>query len=144
MKRFSAWLPVILWAGIIFYLSSIPSLQSGLACDFILRKIAHVAEYFVLTFLLHRALKKTFKFHGLTLSLILAGAVFLYAVSDEMHQFFVPGRHGTFQDVLIDQLGVLVFLAGSQILRRVPAFRGLFHPRQPNKPVPSGSFLRTQ
>src|SRR5437867_2957870 len=40
------WLPVLLWAGVIFALSSVPSLGTGLgAWDTILRKGAHVTEY---------------------------------------------------------------------------------------------------
>ena len=33
---------------------------------------------------------------------------FLYAVSDEVHQIFVPGRAGQLRDVLIDTTGVLL------------------------------------
>ncbi|MFH1308976.1 MAG: hypothetical protein ABIH51_03130 [Patescibacteria group bacterium] len=41
MKRFlKFYLPIIIWAGIIFLLSSIPNLESGLEQDFLLRKIA--------------------------------------------------------------------------------------------------------
>ena len=57
MKRgLFLWGPVLLWAGFIFFLSSIPDLSSGLEQDFLLRKIAHVAEYAVLALLLWRAL----------------------------------------------------------------------------------------
>lgn len=40
---------------------------------------------------------------------IFAGALgALYAISDEIHQTFVPGRSGQVQDVLIDFLGVII------------------------------------
>src|SRR3989344_3178636 len=49
------WFWVILWAGLIFILSSIPRLESGLDQDFLLRKLAHIFEYFVLTWFLYSA-----------------------------------------------------------------------------------------
>ena len=42
---------------------------------------------------------------------------FLFAISDEWHQTFVPDRYGTVTDVLIDSLGIL--LAGGWLLRRL-------------------------
>ena len=103
----SAWIPVILWAGLIFGLSSIPSLGTGLGTwDLVLRKLAHTAEYAVLGFLLLRAL-------GSELPAFAAG--FAYAATDELHQHFVPGRHGALYDVAIDAFGVLL---GVLALRR--------------------------
>jgi VanZ family protein len=96
----SAWLPVVAWAGLIFALSSIPDLGTGLGgWDLLLRKLAHAAEYAVLGALLLRAL-------GRELPAVLAGVA--YAVTDEMHQAFVPGRQGAALDVLVDAAGVLI------------------------------------
>ena len=92
------WLPVVAWAGLIFALSSIPDLGSGLGgWDLPLRKLAHAAEYGVLGALLLRATGRA----GLSLVL---GA--LYALSDEIHQSFVPGRAGSPLDVALDTVGV--------------------------------------
>jgi VanZ family protein len=103
----SLWLPVVAWAALIFLLSAIPSLNSGLGTwDTVLRKAAHVTEYAVLGVLLWRAL-------GAELP-ALAAAVG-YAISDEIHQTFVRGRHGSPVDVAIDTAGVLLGLA---VLRR--------------------------
>jgi len=103
----SAWLPVVLWAGLIFGLSSIPSLGTGLGTwDLVLRKLAHTLEYAVLGLLLLRAL-------GSELPALAAGAA--YAASDELHQHFVRGRHGAVYDVAIDAFGVLL---GILALRR--------------------------
>ncbi len=78
------WAPVLAWAGVIFVLSSIPDLGTGLGgWDLGLRKIAHAAEYAVLGFLLLRAVGRA----ELALALGIA-----YAVSDEIHQHFVSGR----------------------------------------------------
>jgi hypothetical protein len=52
-RALSAWLPVAVWAALIFTLSSIPDLGTGLGFwDTLLRKAAHVAEYAVLGALL--------------------------------------------------------------------------------------------
>jgi VanZ family protein len=97
------WLPVVAWAAVIFALSSVPDLGTGLGgWDLVLRKIAHAAEYAVLGALLVRATGRT----GLAFAL---GT--LYAVSDELHQSFVPGRLGSPIDVAIDAVGVVVGIA---------------------------------
>lgn len=101
------WLPVAAWAGLIFYLSGIPSLQSGLAWDYFLRKVAHVFEFAVLTVLLLRASRPTWP-HTPRRKLLswVVGAAILYAISDEIHQKFVPGRGPSPLDVGIDTIGV--------------------------------------
>ncbi len=73
-----------------------------------LRKIAHTGEYAVLGALLHRATGRA------RLALVLGIA---YAVSDEIHQTFVPGRAGAPLDVLIDSVGVAIGVAAWQLLR---------------------------
>ena len=94
------WVPVVAWAGLIFALSSVPDLGTGLGgWDLVLRKIAHAGEFAVLGFLLVRALGR----ERPALALGIA-----YAISDEVHQHFVPGRLGSPLDVLIDAVGVLI------------------------------------
>jgi len=94
------WLPVVVWAGLIFAFSSVPDLGTGLGgWDLVLRKIAHAAEYAVLGALLARALR--------TRPGLAAGIGILYAVSDEVHQAFVPGRLGSPVDVAIDAVGII-------------------------------------
>ncbi len=109
MKTFKLWLPVIVWAGLIFYLSSTPNLKTNLEYDFILRKIAHIIEYFILTFFLHRAFKDSFDRDGFYLFLYPTILSVCYAASDEFHQLFVPGRGGSIRDVLIDAIGIFGF-----------------------------------
>ena len=109
-RGFRAWAPIVLWAAVIFAFSSIPSLSSGLGTwDLILRKIAHLSEYAILSALLLRAIQRP-------AVAILAGA--LYAVTDEVHQHFVRGRHAAWYDVLIDTVGVAIgVLAWSRLAR---------------------------
>jgi VanZ family protein len=92
------WLPVVAWAGLIFALSAIPDLGTGLGgWDLVLRKIAHVAEFAVLGALLLRAMRWELPAFAVGIA---------YAISDELHQHFVPGRRGAPLDVLIDSVGV--------------------------------------
>jgi VanZ family protein len=98
----SLWLPVVLWAGVIFALSSIPSLGTGLGTwDYILRKGAHMLEYALLAALLFRALGR---------ELPAFFAALAYAATDEVHQHFVHGRHATPVDVGFDAVGIVAGL----------------------------------
>jgi VanZ family protein len=98
----SRWLPVLAWAAVIFAFSSIPSLNSGLGTwDTVLRKGAHMTEYAVLACLLVRAVGSA----GWAFALTVA-----YAATDEFHQTFVRGRHGSPVDVGIDAVGALIGL----------------------------------
>lgn len=105
--RLTAWLPVAVWAAVIFTLSSIPSLDSGLGSwDTVLRKLAHLVEYGILGALLYRALRRE------PAAMALGS---LYAVTDEIHQAFVSGRQGSPLDWFIDTVGVV---AGVLLLSR--------------------------
>jgi VanZ family protein len=107
-RAVSLWLPVVAWAGLIFTLSSIPDLGTGLGgWDLVLRKTAHAAEFAVLGFLLLRAV-------GREIAALLLGIA--YALTDELHQHFVPGRQGSVLDVLLDSVGVAL---GVFLLRRI-------------------------
>ena len=106
-KFFKYWLPALVWAGVIFWLSSVPDLESGLEQDFILRKIAHILEYAILTFLFLRALAKENLSIG---KIVISSIVFslFYALTDEYHQAFVFGREGNLEDVGIDGIGIIL------------------------------------
>ena len=97
-RGLSLWVPVAVWAVVIFVLSSIPGLGTGLGgWDLVLRKVGHAGEFAVLGVLLARAL-------GSAWLAFVVGV--LYAVSDEVHQMFVSGRTGSPLDVAIDTVGV--------------------------------------
>jgi VanZ family protein len=108
----SRWLPVLMWAAVIFAFSSIPALSSGLGTwDLVLRKLAHMTEFAILAVLLVRATGSYAWAFGLTVA---------YAASDEVHQLFVRGRHGSPIDVGIDAVGAAIGLAllGTRMSRR--------------------------
>jgi hypothetical protein len=104
------WLPVVAWAALIFALSSVPDLGTGLGgWDLVLRKLAHAAEFAVLGALLARAVGRAWPAFAIGV---------LYAVSDEVHQSFVAGRQGSPLDVAIDAVGVAAgVLAWQRVMR---------------------------
>ncbi len=109
MATLGRFAPPIALMGLIFYLSAQPDLNSGLGTlDTILRKGAHMAEYGVLFLLWRRA----------TGNSALAAAIALgYAATDEYHQTFVDGRHGSAVDWAIDATGVALAAAAVRASR---------------------------
>lgn len=109
----SRYVPPLAVMTLIFALSATPDLNSGLgAWDTLLRKLAHIAIFGVLWLTLARA--------AYWRRPLLATAIaILYAISDELHQSFVEGRHGTPLDVAIDAFGIgLAVLAWIVVTRR--------------------------
>ena len=133
LKIIKNWLPVILWASIIFFFSSNPdpyrylpeSWRSAVplpsifrACEGLrvffaehtaaelLGQLMHFLEYTVLALLLMRALTITLPTSS-KINLITIVFSILYAFSDELHQLLVPGRSFQLIDLLIDFLGII-------------------------------------
>ncbi len=104
-------LPVIVWASVIFTFSSFPTVSTSnfYLWDFLLKKSAHVIEYGILATLIYRALVnyEVKKDKAILVAIFLA---FLYGVTDEFHQSFVPGRGPKFTDTLIDAFGGWLFV----------------------------------
>ncbi|MCM1040092.1 MAG: VanZ family protein [Roseburia sp.] len=77
------------------------------------RKAAHMTEFAILSILLYIWIGK-YLFHAGKRGFLAVFLTMLYAAGDEIHQRFVPGRAGTFGDVMIDSagalLGVVVFI----------------------------------
>lgn len=74
------------------------------------RKCAHAVEYFVLALLLMMALRDKDTWHlEMSKSVILTLLICLiYSISDELHQYFIPGRSCEFTDCINDVLGATV------------------------------------
>lgn len=107
MKKIKYWLPAVVWASLIFYMSSRSSIKTVDVYwqDFLIKKIAHFTEYFIFSVLVYRALSNTTnlsKKKSLVLSFIIT---VIYAASDELHQSFIPGRESRIRDVVIDSIG---------------------------------------
>jgi len=110
-RLFNYWLPVIVWMALIFIVSDQPQLpryRSGLM-DLLLKKLGHVTEYAVLAVLVQRALAQAESYSSVPVLPCLLSIV--YALSDEYHQLFVPGRNGNLWDVGVDTLGAVTGLA---------------------------------
>ncbi|NJK41440.1 MAG: VanZ family protein [Acaryochloridaceae cyanobacterium SU_2_1] len=73
--------------------------------NYLVRKMAHITEYGLLTILAYGLGRLGFQQpRGLVLPLAWGGAA-LFAITDEVHQWFVPGRGASPLDVGIDLLG---------------------------------------
>jgi VanZ family protein len=107
-------LPVAFYMGIIWFFSAQPYL--GVTEEFhdslfILRKMVHVTEFAILTVLVWRALHKSFPYISLPITILWTIIIVLGAAAmDEVHQTFVPGRHGKVLDVVIDSMGMIIVL----------------------------------
>jgi VanZ family protein len=119
------WSPVVAWMAVIWTLSSggfggertgglflpllaklFPDLSPAVleALHVGLRKLAHFAEYLVLSVLLHRALHAGPRWSPRAAATAIVVAA-LYAAADEVHQSFVPGRTASAADWLVDVAG---------------------------------------
>jgi len=106
------WVPVLIWMGLIFYLSAQPDLPhhpEGVI-DLIMKKVGHMGKYGILAALVWWAWPKDARESSgrvFPYALILSG---LYAFSDEVHQLFVPGRDGQLLDLAFDLSGAALAL----------------------------------
>ena len=129
------WLPVIVWMGVIFSASTQAlsarhtsriigpilrwfkpdvSDQTISRVQFVVRKGGHLTEYAVLAILVWNALRKPvrtdlrpWRWKEAAVALSFAAA---YAITDEIHQRFVPGREAQVSDVLLDTAGAAIGL----------------------------------
>ena len=110
MRSVGRYAPALALMGLIFLVSgqsSLPQVESDL--DVVLRKVAHMVEFGLLWWLWVRALRPA---SDLRRAMLGALAITLaYAVSDELHQHFVAGRHASALDVAIDAAGIGVAVA---------------------------------
>jgi VanZ family protein len=117
-RRLSAWAPPLLYAALVFGLSSLSRPQDLVPLALLSHdKLIHLAEYAVLGALLARALAAG----GQPLARAFAWALVvgaLYGASDELHQAFVPGRDASALDWTADAAGTALGAAALLFLRR--------------------------
>lgn len=132
------WLPILLWATVIFLASANPNPYKSLAswwlqpcfsagagspsCAELLGRVLHTSEYAVLAVLLGRALVWRGELRLASLAFAL-GISELYALSDEVHQLFVPGRTFQWMDLGLDLLGGVLGLTVFALIRKKSAQR---------------------
>jgi len=106
------WLPVMLYAGLIFFFSSQSHPEQFVPNLFFLKrgdKILHAIEYAGLGFLCYRAFRHAAGTLGRNYAVLLAvGVATLYGATDEWHQAFVPFRESDRWDLATDWLGATV------------------------------------
>lgn len=142
MSRVFLWMLVVGWMGCIFFLSHQPATASSTLSleitemfllvinqlipnatieldvfHFIVRKSAHFFAYFILGMLAYFAFLKS-DVHLNRSALYAFFLSVLYAMTDEVHQLFIPGRSGQVQDVLIDSAGAFVGIFFIYVLLR--------------------------
>lgn len=121
MKKQLSIILVLIWMIIIFIMSSFNAEDSANQSNFIvniianilninniellnliIRKLAHFTEYLILGVLVINMFTKNNAKKYYLLSILLC---IIYAISDEIHQLFVPGRACQIKDILIDSIG---------------------------------------
>ena len=111
MKRIYAWVPLLLWMSIIFFLSSRSRVQISQeeSVNFLIFKTLHIIEYGLLYLLVYRAIRfecpRNSRFFWLYAAFVVS---VLYAGSDEIHQTLIPTREGRARDVIIDGIGIIL------------------------------------
>lgn len=138
MKKRISILLVIIWMILIFIMSSFnateSSNQSGLIVNiisnifninnldtlsFIIRKLAHFSEYFILGILVCNTIKQHNKKTYIAIIICI-----LYALSDETHQIFVSGREFKLLDIFVDSVGSLLgILVYKYVLDKINKYR---------------------
>ncbi|MDD5437500.1 MAG: VanZ family protein [Candidatus Omnitrophica bacterium] len=103
---FRSWIPVLLWAAAVFWLSSIPGNDiPDIEIPFA-DKLIHFSEYFILGLLTLRAGVRSFPNINLAKLIVLFIIILsLYAALDEWHQNFIPGRTADIKDLIVDIIG---------------------------------------
>jgi VanZ family protein len=137
------WLATAIWAAIIFA-TSCSFIERRVFIDFVKKfipagvpqqlwvnfwsyfgifvvKAYHVTEFALLCWLLHFTLRSVGLKKPTSTIALSAVLALLYAASDEWHQTFVPGRGGTWVDVMIDSIGISI--ATILLLRREKKMR---------------------
>lgn len=123
------WLPVLLYAALIFYLSSLPYPEEQLP-EFLLKKFSdkllHLVEYGVLGVCFHRAFRwaagATSARHAVVLAIVASS---FYGITDEVHQAFVPFRESSWLDWVADTVGGAMGAVGSNRVSGRPAQTGM-------------------
>lgn len=123
-KRFRFWIPALIWMGIIFVFSSLPGpmpLVEPSALKEWIGRVGHFLEYAGLAYWLYCGQVDGELTEGeVSIKVMLIsflGAV-AYALADEVHQIFVPGRTFQWLDLVVDAAGAAVSMVCVRMLER--------------------------
>jgi VanZ family protein len=116
------WVPVVLYAGAIFYLSAQSHPQDDLPSflfEEVSDKVLHAVEYGILALLCYRAFRwaagPVVARQAVLLAIVTAS---VYGMTDEVHQAFVPFRESGWQDWLADTIGAAIGALSGRFLDR--------------------------
>ncbi len=114
------WAPLLVWMSFVFWWSSqspdsVGKLDPGVPFAF---EIAHFIEFAVLAALSYWAFRASGRLSLPILWGSVAGFTALYAISDEAHQAFTPGRVPSVIDLAVDVAGGVAGLALADLLLR--------------------------
>jgi VanZ family protein len=118
MNRFLIYrLPVVLYAGLIFFLSSgpVPSTELENIPDYYLHFSEYSLFYIVLFWAIHEGFRPLPGRGSYWLPAILT---ILFGISDEFHQMFVPSRDASILDILADSVGAAAGIAVARFCNR--------------------------
>ncbi|MCX5727909.1 MAG: VanZ family protein [Nitrospirae bacterium] len=121
VQVFWYWVPVALYAGVIFFLSAQSHPEEQLP-SFLLKdvsdKVLHAVEYGILALLCYRAFRwaagPAVARQAVVLAIVTAS---VYGLTDEAHQFFVPFRESSWLDWLADTIGAAIGAMSWRFLR---------------------------
>lgn len=123
MKQFRFWLPVVLWMGVIFLFSSRQKIAvtDSYIASFLFFKTLHLIEYAFLYTVTYRAVKNTLQVNKGWVWVLPFCITTLYAVSDEIHQTYIPTREGKPRDAIIDMFGAAIaWISLQQLVPKMP------------------------
>ena len=125
---------VLIWMAFIFTMSSFNATESSNQSNFIvniivnifninniellsfiIRKLAHFTEYLILGILTYNLIKSYNKKAYIAIFICI-----LYAINDEIHQYFVPGRSCQILDMTIDSIGSIT---GIYLLKQINKYK---------------------
>ena len=115
------WVPAVLYAGAIFFLSSQSHPEEQLP-SFLLEnvsdKVLHAVEYGILAVLCFRTFRwaagPAVALQAVVLAIVTAS---VYGITDEVHQLFVPFRESSWLDWLADTIGAAIGALSWRFLR---------------------------
>ena len=113
--------PMIVYAVLIFVMSSLPSHSIPNLFFFSYDKLLHTIEFGLFGMLLYRSFLFHFRVKWPYVYTITAGSS--YAVLDEIHQYFVFGRYCSIYDFTADFIGLVIFTAVSAYLNRYSSYQ---------------------
>ena len=125
------WLPLIIWLLVIFIVSSIHVSKFHIL-PFVSITLIHIeellsyrqaafhaGEYFLLVILTYRLLRLKLNQPENFIYLLSFTTSIMYAISDEVHQYFVPGRFATLTDLIFDTSGIIIGLFCIYIYKKI-------------------------